>query len=200
LNAKSVPSIDVDTLLSAIRIATFGNKLPIQTVCKKCGHENEYDIDLQTVIDYYSSLQYNSVLKLNDELTIYFKPIDYYQMTQFNMENFTLQKILGQLVNITDMAERQLHLDSIYEQIANIQVKIFLGSIESIRTSEVNVTEVEYIKEWISNCDRDDYEKVKKHLEVIRKEWAMPKQTIQCNECSAIDTTEIVLDQSHFFA
>lgn len=199
-DAREVPSIDVDTILSAIRIATFGNKLPINTTCRNCGHQNEYDIDLQTVIDYYINLQFNNKLELADGLTVYFKPISYDQMSKFNIENFALQKTLGQLANITDLNERQAHLDTIYREIANIQVNVFLRSIESVRTAEVAVTDIEYIQEWIANCEREDYDKVKRHLEHIKKDWSMPRYPIKCNECDHEDTTDIVLDQSHFFA
>lgn len=197
-NAKSVPSIDVDTILSAIRISTFGNDLSITSTCKACKTENDYDIDLHQVIEHYANIEYDNVLEL-DDLTVYFKPLLYHETSKFNVENFKLQKILGQLYSINDVEQRQQQLDIIYNQIANIQVNVFLSSIESVRMGDISVTDRDHISEWISNCDRHIYEKVKHHLEVQKERWTMPSQTVVCNNCETTDTVEILLDQSHFF-
>jgi hypothetical protein len=198
-NAKEVPSIDVDTLLSAIRLATFGSSLIVSSKCKNCGGDNDYEINLQSVIDYYGTLQFNNTLKLSGGLIIYFKPITYHEMSLFNIENFGLQKVLGQLHTIEDIEQRQQLLDDIYGKIANIQVQVFLNSIESINAEDITVTDKDYIKEWIANSDREDYDKIKKHLEENKKIWSMPSQHVACMECKHEDKIDVILDQSHFF-
>jgi hypothetical protein len=42
----SMPSLDVDAALIAIRIATYGENMEVETNCPHCNAENSYDINL----------------------------------------------------------------------------------------------------------------------------------------------------------
>lgn len=196
-DASEIPSLDIDTLLVAIRMATYGEKMTIGHTCKNCKSENEYEVQLPSLLEHYQSKKFNNILEV-DELLITFKPLSYANMTATNLENFKLQKMLGQIPSIS-IEERQQHLDSIYEKLADIQVNVFLMSIESIKTPEVIVTDVDFIKEFLSNADKSLYKQIKEKLETNRDEWALPKMPVKCNECSTDDTVEVRMDQSNFF-
>ena len=49
-NAWHCPVVDIDTLLTAIRIASYGHELELATYCPKCDHEDEYHIDLRAIM------------------------------------------------------------------------------------------------------------------------------------------------------
>lgn len=199
-DAKAVPSIDIDVLLASIRLATFGEQLTITHTCKnpECKEINDYEIELQSLIDHYNNLTFDNKLVF-DDLTIYLRPLNYGQLTRINIDNFTLKKMLNQLVVSENAEQRQENLDMIYGQMAENQVEVFLESIDYVQTPEEIVTDKEFIKEWVNNCDRDFYEKIKAHLELIKKTWSAPKHQIKCSTCEKEDTVSITLDQSHFF-
>jgi len=197
-DAKAVPSLDIDTLLVAIRIATFGEKMGIDHVCKNCGAENQFDIDLNSVMEHYQNKSFDNKLVISD-ISIIFKPLSYIEMSEFNIENFKLQKMLSQLVEI-DETERQRHLDAIYAKLGDIQVDFFLKSIEAVNTLDAVVTEKEFIREWLLNSPREYYSTIKDKLESNKDQWSMPKQNIKCQSCETEDTIEITMDQSNFFA
>lgn len=196
-DGKSVPSLDVDVLLIAIRMATYGEDMTIGHTCKNCGTENEFQIKLPTVIEQYSDKSFNSKLDLGD-LKINFKPLNYREMTAFNIENFKLQKTLRQLTDVDDL-EKQKYLDDIYQNLALIQLNVFLSSIESIETPESVVTDPEFIREWLSNSDFDSYNLVKTHLDKTKDDWKIKPFNIKCTNCDTADSVEIVMDQSNFF-
>jgi len=197
-NAKFIPSLDTDTLLAAIRIATFGDSITITHKCEKCKEDNSYDISAQNIIDHYSKLPYDNKLEL-PQMTIYFRPLTYDQITLFNIENFKLQKSLVQLAVIEDTEKRQNVLDEIYGNLGLLQASIFIASIESIQLEETIVTDSAQIAEWISNCDREYYTKIKEHLEKIKTVWSMPKSKVKCTNCDHEELVDVSLDQSHFF-
>jgi hypothetical protein len=197
-SGKLVPSIDVDLLLAAIRLATFGDELSLTHVCKSCESVNDYTLSTQSIIDHYSSIQYDNKITI-DDLTIYFRPLTYEQTTQFNKEHFTLQKILKQLNEMVDIEERQQQLEVVYTKIKEVQAKIFLLSIESIHVDDQIVDNIEHIADWIGDCDRIYYTKIKAHLEKLKADWKAPTTKIKCPECEAEDETELSLDQSDFF-
>lgn len=197
VKGKDVPSFDIDVLLVAIRIATFGPTMTVLHTCKNCGAENDFDIDLGLVLESYRDKKFNNILKL-DELTVSFKPLSYHDMTKFNVESFKFQKMLGQIEVVDDDKKQEL-VDQIYKDLASLQVDIFLSSIESVAGPDFIVTEKDHIREWLANSDRDYYSEIKAALEKNRDEWAMPKHLIACSECSTEDKIEITMDQSNFF-
>ena len=146
-NGNSVPSLDIDVLLVAIRMATYGENMTIGHTCKNCSAENEFIIKLPLIVEQYSTKTYDSKLNLG-ELKINFKPLSYKEMTEFNIENFKLQKMLSQLTAVPDV-ERQKFLDEIYQNLAQIQVNVFVSSIDSIEIPEAVVSDKEFIKECI---------------------------------------------------
>lgn len=198
-NAHEVASLDVDAILVAIRIATFGETLNISKACKKCGHENDYEASLPAVLDQISNKTFENILEIN-ELSVTLKPLSYKEMIEYNIENFKLQKMLVQLnQNTGTEEENQVTVDNIYIKLAEIQGKLLLDSIESIKTPDAVVTEREFIKEWLSNTIKDSYNIIKSRLEQNKKKWEIPPMTVQCNECQTEDTIQVELDQSSFF-
>jgi transcription elongation factor Elf1 len=199
-DAKNIPSLDIDTLLVSIRMATFGEHMTITHTCKNCGTENDFDVDLRTVIDHYSTLTFDNQVEVGG-LAIEIKPLSYQQLTDFNVENFKLQKMLAQLGD-TDIEEsvRKQYVEQIYDNLAEIQVKIITSSIESIRTPDGEVvTDQGFIIEWLRNINVNEYSLIKAQLEKNKDKWAMPKQDVKCTECGTEDSLTVTMDQSNFF-
>lgn len=196
-NGKSVPSLDIDVLLVAIRMSTYGEDMAISHTCKNCGSENEFGVKLPLVIEQYSDKIFDAKLDLG-ELKVNFKPLNYKEMTEFNIENFKLQKTLRQLTEVDDI-EKQKYLDDIYQNLAIIQLNVFLSSIESIETQDNIVTDKEFIKEWLANSDNKFYNLIKEHLDKTKDKWKINPFDVKCTNCGAEDSIEIAMDQSNFF-
>jgi hypothetical protein len=197
-NGKQMPSLDLDVLLVSIRIATFGTGMSVSSACANCGEENDFEVDLNSVLDHYNGVTFNNRLVFNDEITIHFRPLSYQEMTDFNIENFKLQKMLGQLVDV-EAEERQVHLDAIYSKLADIQAQVFTTSVESIQTPDTVVVDKEFILEFLKNIPREAYTAIKDSLEKNKAEWAMPKHQIKCESCGHEDQLSVSMDQSNFF-
>lgn len=197
-NAKAMPSIDLDSLLIAIRIATFGNIMSVNHTCNNCQTDNTYDIDLSTLVDYFSGLTFVNTVQISDELTLKIKPLCYDEVNYFAIENFKLQKLLYQSKELKE-EDRQKQLDLIYKELSNLQLQLFLKSIEMVQLTGAVVTEKQYIEEWLKNTERDVYDKIKTKLEENKAHWNIPLQPVRCNSCQTDDKITVVLDQSNFF-
>lgn len=197
-DAGQMPSIDVDLLIIAIRIATFGDILPYKKICPHCGEENSYDVDLKMYIDYFNGLKYDNKIQI-DDLTVTIRPLTYKELTEVNLENFKMQKTLVQLSNVDDEKVRQEQIDQVYRTLADVQTSIFIKSIETVQIPEGVVDEKEWIAEWVQNSDRDLFEQIKKKLEENKNKWQLPKQPVKCSACETEDQLEVELDQANFF-
>jgi hypothetical protein len=198
-DAKHVPSLDIDSLLVAIRIATFGDKMSVNHVCPNCGADNDFEIDLTTVVDHYNNARYDATVEVRG-LLVNLRPLTYNELTVLGLENFQLQKMLAQVNDSAIEDEEKTKLtDRIYDGIADTQVKVMLLSIESIKTDEALVTDRDHIVEWLKNSNIEDYKLIKNKLEANKEIWDMPKQTVKCGECSTDDVISVTMDQSSFF-
>lgn len=197
-DAASMPTLDVDTLIIAIRIATFGEKITYNHTCPSCGTANDFEIDLRSILEYFSNLKYENIVEVGD-LKVTIRPLTYKELTQINIENFKLQKMLIQLDLIGDEEQKQAKVDEIYKKLADLQTELFITSIESVQIPDGVVNEKEFIADWVRNSERELYSKIKEKLEANKNSWEVPKQQVQCAACGTPDKLEINLDQSSFF-
>lgn len=201
-DAKDMPSIDVDALLVAIRVATYGDEMELTHTCPQCSTENEFIVNLGKVIEYFGSVSFDGKIKI-DDLTINIRPLKYSEITKFNMENYKLQKMLYQLSTAEtagDDEQMKQVQDDIYKRIAEMQIELFLTSIENVQIGNETVDDPAMIDEWLKNSDREFFKRIKDKLEANKAQWDMPKQDIKCSNCGHESKVEVTLDQSNFFA
>lgn len=198
-NARQMPTIDVDAILIAIRIATFGPTMTVSKTCTKCGTENEYEIELNNFLEYFAGLKYINTVQVFENLLIRIRPLQYEEMSYFSIENFKLQKTLAQVNDLKD-EERQKRVDEIYANLSELQLQLFLTVIESVQVDNQSVVEKAHIEEWLRNSDRESYKLIKEKLEQNKEVWDVPSQKVGCANCGTENTLTVTLDQSNFFA
>lgn len=199
INAWNVTNLDIDCLLVAIRIATFGNTMSVTASCSACGTENEYDIDLGKFLEHYASCMFNQSVVVGD-LIVKLKPMTYKNVTAFGLENFSLQKQLIQISNMEDGQDKQNMLGKAFSDFAILQNRVLVDSIDQIETPNGVVTEFGFIKEWIDNCDQQAIYTIRKTMDENKETWQVPASSAVCTKCGQVDRLEIELDQSSFFA
>lgn len=191
--------IDLDLILSAVRIATFGNELNVGHKCTKCGTEHDYALNLTKFIEHYSTCQYDNRVVL-DDLSVIIRPLSYKQNTEFALRNFAVQQKLFQIGQLTDVETQQKANKEIFDELTVLRNEIFTAGIESIDTGKVVVTERAFIEEWVANVDLEIVDRIKDHMERNRIAWIPPAQQVKCDACGHEDEVRIELDQSNFFA
>lgn len=195
----SVSNLDVDALLVAVRIATYGNTMSMNHVCKSCTTENTYDLEVSKFLDHFGQCQYDPEVVI-DNLKIRIRPLNYKQVTDFNLENFALQKRLFQASQIESEEERAPVISQIYKDLGALQNKIMIAGIEQVETPEGTVTEHAFIREWIENADKTIFDAVRTQVNRNSETWRIPETHVKCETCGAENKFGIELDQSSFFA
>lgn len=192
-------ALDLDLVLSAIRIATYGKDLGLTATCPACEEENDYDVDLTRIIDHFAKCKYDPRVVVGD-LVITIQPLTYEQSTKFNLRNFELQQRIAQVDFIEDKDERQKQINELWQELADVQRSIFAATIESVQTQTDTVTERGFIDEWLQNCDKEIVNVIRDHIDKNRQTWTLPKYTVSCMECKHEFDLAIDLDQANFFA
>jgi hypothetical protein len=199
-NAWQMPTTDLNTILAAIRIASHGHNLDVDTVCPHCEADGGYTMDMRTVLDQLKSPDFSKSLSQGD-LEIYFKPVDYTEQNQINQLQFEQQKIIQQLPT-ADMSddEKAQRLEETMIAITKITAFAIAKSIRAIKTPSVLVTEPDYIEEFLNNCDRIIYNIIRDRIIEIRRGTDLAPLTVTCDECKKTYDQPFVLDTSYFFA
>jgi hypothetical protein len=194
-----INNLDVDALLVAIRIATYGNIMNMIHICNKCETEHTYELDVSKFLEHFSQCKFESTVVFGD-LTIHIRPLSYRQVTEFNLENFALQKRLIQASAIEDEEERNKIVSQVYKDLGLLQNKIMIAGIEQVTTPDATVTEHGYITEWIEHADRGIFEAVKEQVSKNNEVWRIPSTHVKCDNCGAENSFTVDLDQTSFFA
>lgn len=197
-DAWEVTALDTDMLLTAIRIATFGNTLEIVQTCPKCKTENDYDIDLGSVIDHFGRCKYENTI-VHGSLTIKLQPLPYRKSTEFSIRNFKLQQRLVAASSEPEDVQKEI-VNQLFKELGIIQNDIYSASIESVDTGEVVVTEPNFIYEWLTNCDKEVFDKIRNQFNINKETWKIPNVKVKCTSCNHDSEVSIDLDQSNFFA
>lgn len=198
-NAWAVPAMDIDTLLTAIRIASYGHSMEFSTRCPKCGSDHEHALDLRTVLDRIKSPDYSKTIKSGD-LEIFFRPMTYKNLNDNNAAQFEEQKIL-QLLPDSQLPEtdKVTALSNAMKKITEITVKALAQSISAVKTPDSLVSETVFIEEMLEHCDRNLFNTIRDHIIETKNSAEIQPLAMTCPDCNHEYRQTVTLDMSSFF-
>lgn len=200
LDAWQMPNTDLDAVLVAIRIASYGHSMDIDTTCPACETETAFGLDLRTVIDRLKSADYKQPLVLGD-LTLVFRPLSYREVTDNSAIQFEQQKTLQMLGDQEVSQESKVEqLNAMMRRLIESTVNVLSQSISQIRTPDALVTDQEQILEFMNNCDRDIFNRIKDHAVKLREDSELRPLKITCPGCQHNYEQAFTLDMARFFA
>lgn len=198
-DAWAIPSTDVDTLLIAIRIASYGHDMEFGTTCPACGHSSEQTIDLRNVLDSIHIADYTRTIHAGD-MEIFFKPLNYKHLNNNNQMQYENQKLLQMLPDSeVPEAEKLAALSDALKKITNITVTALAQSIAAVKTPQATVYEFEYIEEMLKNCNSKLFNQIRDFILELKAGSEMQPLTLVCSECQHNYEQSVTLDMSSFF-
>jgi hypothetical protein len=199
-NPWQMPSIDLDAVLVAIRIATYGDSMDITANCPSCNHFNEYALNLVNYLDHLTTFQYQSSITI-DPLTINIRPYSYKELNRTSLKTLEQQKIFS-IVNDETMPDEEKieKFSESFVKLTHLTVEVIAGCIESIETPEGTVTDQNLILEFIQNSSSEIFNKLSEHISDMKEQMTLKAQDVECAECKHHWTVEVAMDQTNFFA
>jgi len=198
-NAWSIPSMDIDTVLVSIRIASYGHEMGFSTQCPACQHVSDQSIDLRNVLDSMRPVDYAKPITSGD-MEIYFRPMSYQNMSDNNKLQYENQKMLQ---NIPDGAgtdvDKMSALSKALQEVTAMTVKALAQSIAMVKTPTAMVSEPEFIEELLKNCDRKLFNEIRDYIVTNKAQSEMQPIKLICPECKHEYEQTVTLDMSSFF-
>lgn len=206
-NPWLMPSLDSDAVLIAIRLASYGEKLEIETKVPNIGETRTFDVDLRILLDQITAYEFNPYVQIDENLTIHIRPLTYKEFTENAQKTFEEQRIFRVLDDQTIPDDKKLAAFSqSFKKLTNLTLDLVLNSITVIDTPDGKVTDKKIIKEFFENADKSYFDKILKHLEEIKEKTGIKplKVTSLPDDIEKGAPAEyeipITFDQSNFFA
>jgi hypothetical protein len=198
-NPWHMPAIDLDAVLIAIRIATYGEGMDIKVNCPSCSHENEFQLNLVGYLGKLNNFNYQEEIVL-DPLTLYIRPFNYKELTKTAIKALEQDRIFN-IINDKSMSDEQKieEFGISFLRLTDLTVGIVADSIVKIVTPEGEVTDKKMIKDFIDNAPKEVFTAVQDRLSEMKDSLELKAHQVTCQNCSHEFTTQITLDQSNFF-
>lgn len=199
-NAWATPSTDINSILVAIRIASYGHEMEIGTTCPACNSETEYMLDLRSVLDQIKMPDFEKTITHGD-LEIVFQPMTYQNQNETNQLQFDQQRMLQALPNADIPEEEKIkQLNGVLARITELTVEALKWSIAGIRTPQAFVSDPAHIHEFLLNCDRKLFAEIRQHVIDLRLSGELKPLALECGECHHKYEQPLTLDMTSFFA
>jgi len=202
-NAWLMPSVDLDAVLIAIRLATYGHQMDFTSVCPHCGQKNEHAIDLGTLASQITCPDFNKTV-LVDGLEIFIKPQTYKQFNKAGIENFDQQRLINVISDEQlDEEEKMLKFNALFKKLLELTVEQVTKSVAGIKTEDGTMVEDRaQLDEFFKNCNKTIWNAVKDHLTELGDHNPLRRIPIVCEQdnCGKSYETPLVFEMSNFFA
>jgi Zn finger protein HypA/HybF involved in hydrogenase expression len=195
----SMPSIDLDVALVAIRIATYGQNMEVNANCPHCKSENSYDVDLVAWLSTIGNFEYQTMVNC-DPLMVHVRPYSYQELSKTNIKTLEQQRLFNTINDDSLSDEQKLDIfGKSFVRITELTVDVIAGCIKRIDTPDGFTDNPAEIKEFINNASKDIFDKIAEHIQSMKKEIEFKPMDVKCQDCEKPYEMPITMDQSNFF-
>jgi len=194
-----MPSIDVDAVLIAIRVATYGQEMDVNADCPECNTRNDYVFNLVGYLQTLSSFKFTTSIEVGP-LTVNIRPYSYNETTKASIKAIE-QKRIFDIVNDEDIDEEEKlsRFSNSFIKLTELTVDVISGCITSIVTPEGEVSDTKLIADFINNAPSDVFNKINEHVVGMKNDIEMSMQQVRCQSCNHEYDINLTIDQSNFF-
>lgn len=200
-DAWAMPSVDVDTTLIAIRIASYGQAMSIGSKCPKCGEEHEYDVDLSNKLSSVIMPDYSQTVEIEKDLHIRLKPMTYKQVSKAGSVAYEEQRFI-QTLQDPEMSddERKLKYNGHVQRLVDLSVANAVDCTAAILLDNgEEVTHPAYIKEYYVNTETSVLRKIQDQIQKYAETISIKPEDVKCGACEQEYKLSIDFDYASFF-
>lgn len=212
---KQLSRADIDSLMIAIKIATYGEFEEKTFNCgnKKCKKENTVNINLQSILNSCGEFDDEYIVTLSNQLKVYLQPTNYGDILQLDQaqlqENSTVKELEKSLREGESMTEEELEekQHEIYAKINHLVKMMSVSAMNTIVNDIIKIetpdgkieTNKESILEFINDLSKKDYELISDKLSEINDIGVDEHVPVKCQHCESEFDLRLDLNPTSFF-
>lgn len=206
-DAWQCPSIDLDAILVAIRMASFGEKIDMNAPVPGTDITKDFQLDLQTIFDNLITTEYVDTFQI-DGFKVQIKPATYKMTTSLAIKAFEEQRIFSTVNDDTlDDSIKLERFQKSFAKLTDININAVVDNVIAIQPDGDNeaVTNPKYLKEFLENAEAKTYNQIADHIKEQKERFTQKPLTVEATpeeiEAGAPTTYEVpvTFDQSNFF-
>jgi hypothetical protein len=197
-----MPLVDLDPVLIAIRLASYGEGMDMTSNCTNCKESNEHTINLHKVLDSLKAIGNYDKSNFINGLVFDIQPHSFKEINTASQIAFEQQKLVAAVEN-SDLTPEQKkeQFEASFTKLTELNIESLVSCIRGITTEDgVVVKEKALIKDFLANTDRKNYDEIKETVMNIVKANALDPVTVACDHCEKEYNVALDFNQTNFFA
>ncbi len=206
-DAWQIKSYDLDTILIAIRIATYGETMDINFNVPKVNETVSHSVNLPAILDQLKATKVDSEITLDDGLKITVRPLTYKDMTSTSLQTFQQQKMYTAIQDSKlpdeDKAKR---FNEAFKTLTELNASIILKNIEKVTMQDgTEISDPTHIKEFVENANAVLVKEIEDKLTQLRGQGAVKPLKLKATEeqikkgAPVTYEVPVTFDTSNFF-
>jgi len=206
-DAWQIKSYDLDTILIAIRIATYGETMDMTFTVPGANESVSHSVNLPALLDTIRGTSIKSEVVLEDGLKISIRPLTYKDMTATSLQTFQQQKMYA-AVQDSQMSdeEKSTRFNEAFKKLTELNESILLKNISVITLADgTEVADPTQIKEFIDNANAKLIKDIETQVMVLRTQGAVKPLKLKASEeqikkgAPATYEVPVTFDNANFF-
>lgn len=202
-----IVNYDIDVILIAIRIATYGETMDIDFRVPVSNESMTQSVNLPALLEQLKNKSITESFKTPSGMEIFVKPLAYKTLTRVQQAQFEQEKLYATVSNsnLTDLEKSQQFVKSYYA-LNTINFDLLSESIAKIILGDgTEVIDTKQIKDFVDNADAKTINQIQSQLGEIRSQTQLPPLTVKATEeqiKKGVPTSyqiPITFDNSNFF-
>jgi hypothetical protein len=206
-DAWQIKSYDLDTILVAIRIATYGETMEINFNVPGANESVAHTVNLPAILDQIQKTTVDTAFTLKDGLKITVQPLTYRDMTSTSLQTFQQQKMYTAIQDseLPD-EDKAARFNDAFKKLTELNSSILLKNMASITMTDGTViTDAAHIKEFVDNANTTVIKEIETKLMDLRTQGAVKPLKMKASEeqikkgAPASYEVPVTFDTSNFF-
>ena len=206
-DAWQIKSYDLDTILIAIRIATYGETMDMSFVVPVANETVSHTVNLPALLEDIKQAKIETQITLADGLKINVRPLTYKDMTDTSLQTFQQQKLYA-AVQDSQMSDQEKNerFNQAFKTLTDINSGILLKNMASIVMQDgTEITDPAQIKEFVDNANAAMIKDIEQRIMVLRTQGSVKPLKLKATEeqikkgAPATYEVPVTFDNANFF-
>ncbi len=198
INPDKLNSIDLDAVLIAIRAASVGSEMDIESDCVSCKETNKFGLNLMGLLASIKPGDYDKELFVGD-LSFTFRPLSLSEINEGNMAQFEVQREMINARSIEDVDGQNEATSKVLGKVNELSFRVVAKGIREVKTPEITVDDSNHILDYLKNCDKKVFDTLRNHVISLRETSEIKPLKITCVHCQYEYEQPFTLNVSDFF-
>ena len=192
LKPRKLLACDIDALMIAIREASYGDEAAMSIDCPviECGATNEYNLNLEQLLNETEELQETYEVVLPGNLTVFLKPGSFDTMNKQNKAAFENSKIQRAMNDVSLSDEATMHLlAQVFASLTKLNFEVINAAIDKIvftdEEDEVKeITNTKHIADFVQNIEKSSVDIIDDKISEMNKIGIAKTLDVTCATCN----------------